>query len=64
MSKEEILKGWQYGDDAEVARLMKEKHNITVGRSSLSRWRRKYPNVSPLSEKYIQAFHTVQQNRK
>lgn len=64
MSKEEVLRGWQHGDDAEVARIMKEKHNIVIGRSSLSRWRRKNPNVSPLSEKYLAAFQQVQKNRQ
>jgi len=64
MTKAEVLAGWQYGDDAEVARLMKEKHNITIARCSLSRWRRKNPNVSPLSEKYLEAYKQVQQNRK
>ena len=56
-------KEWRHGDDAAAARLILERHGITVTRWALARWRKSKAKKSPLSKIYAAALQEVAQNR-
>lgn len=65
MTKDTIRQNWKPGDDSAAVRYLKDKHNIAVTRWALAAWRKSdKPSRTPLADKYIEAFKTIQKREK
>lgn len=67
MTKDEIKKLWQSGDNTAAAALINERYasdGISVTKYACRSWLKQATNSSPLSAIYIWAFKTVIEQRK
>lgn len=61
MSKEEVLSGWQSGDDAECAVRVYRKFSVSVSRQAVRAWRRGGP--SKIESLLIWGMRSIQNDR-